>query len=310
LGLLGPDVIRTGRHDDTVDAPLLGGGTVYGGTGNDTLRGSLGRDTLDGEGGHDSLSDGLGADTLEGGWGNDIVDGDLGDDAIADAGNNSLLIGGGGNDTMHAGAGNDLIAGGRGNDTLRTEAGHHIVAFNRGDDADLLFGEGTGTTLSLGGGIRYADLALMRQGNDLTLDTGSGDRLTFKDWYAGHHTVARLQMFTEGGDYRANTDNPLCDDKVEQFDFDALVRTFDAAQVSTPALTRWSVSGGLLAAHLDGSDDEALGGNLAYRYAEAGNFAGVTMAGAQPVLSNRQFGETVQAIRPQGAGGILPGLPL
>jgi hypothetical protein len=86
--------------------------------------------------------------------------------------------------------------------------------------------------------------------------------------------------------------------KVQSFDFSALVAAFDAARAANSTLTRWQMMDKLLAAHLGGSDTEALGGDLAYRYGVAGSLAGIGFDNAAAILSASQFAANGQALQP------------
>jgi hypothetical protein len=57
----------------------------------------------------------------------------------------------------------------------------------------------------------------------------------------------------------------------------------------------------LLDAHLAGSDTEALGGDLAYRYGLAGTLAGIGTGPAQAVLGDPRFGSGAQSLQPLSA---------
>jgi hypothetical protein len=85
---------------------------------------------------------------------------------------------------------------------------------------------------------------------------------------------------------------------VEQFDFQALVAAYDAARTADPLLDRWTLMNALLDAHLAGSDDAALGGDLAYQYGLNGSLAGIATNAAHDVLGSAQFGTQAQQLRP------------
>ncbi|GAA4454285.1 hypothetical protein [Novipirellula rosea] len=80
---------------------------VYGGNGNDTIRGGSGNDTLIGGNGHDIIFGNAGGDTLQG---------DGGDDALYGGSGADNLDGGSGNDGLFGGSDFDLVAGGTGAD--------------------------------------------------------------------------------------------------------------------------------------------------------------------------------------------------
>lgn len=88
-----------GTGDDTIDGTVFNDG-LYGGVGNDTLLGGAGNDYLIG---------GLGNDSLDGGDGDDVLNGGLGADH---------LQGGAGNDTLVADSSDTLIDGGTGYNKL------------------------------------------------------------------------------------------------------------------------------------------------------------------------------------------------
>jgi hypothetical protein len=52
------------------------------------------------------------------------------------------------------------------------------------------------------------------------------------------------------------------------FDFQQLVQDFDQAMAAALSVTPWSAQASLDGAYLQGSDTSALGGDLAYRYAD------------------------------------------
>lgn len=229
--------------------------------------------------------------------GSEVLLGNEGDDTLSGPTGNNLLFGGVGDDTLSSGPGNSFLAGGTGNDMLQTGSGNDVIAFNAGDGNDTIYLNGGMDTLSLGGGIRYEDLALRQNGNDLVLDTGNGESLTFKDWYTdiSHQSALNLQLIAETtAGFDANGSDPLRDNKVEGFDFSQLVSRFEQARAANAAITQWNLMNDLLDTHLFGTDDGALGGDLAYQYGRYGNFANVGLVGAQNVLNGSQF-----AIGPQ-----------
>lgn len=92
--------------------------TVFGGPGNDSIRGGLCNDSLVGEDGNDTLYGQGGNDSIRGGTGADLISGDSGNDSLwGDAGSDSLY-GGFGNDNLFGGADADLLQGDDGDDTL------------------------------------------------------------------------------------------------------------------------------------------------------------------------------------------------
>jgi hypothetical protein len=246
---------------------------------------------------------GAGPDTLVGDPDTPILQGGGGDDALTAGDPNSLLDGGEGNDTLAGGEGNDLLVGGEGNDTLHTGGGSNLIAYNAGGGADTVYSDaGSMNALSLGGGLRYQDLSLAKEGDDLVLDTGGGNRLTFKDWYDGsgnHDDVLTLQMIIDASaDFAEGSSDPLANKRVQSFDFAGLVSAFDSARSGDPGLTSWAVTNALLQYHLAGADDAALGGDLAYQYGRNDALTGIGLTSALDVLASGNFGALAQQLRP------------
>lgn len=284
--------IITGRDDDIIFARSRNT-TIRSGTGHDIVFAGSGRDRVFGEGGNDLLLGGKGDDFLDGGCGEDTLLGSNGRDTLRDFGGNNVLSGGRQDDIIEAGNGDDFIAGGRHNDTISTGSGNNVVAFNRNDGRDMVLpSAGAVNTLSLGGGIDIDDLAPRRHGQDLILEAGHGDRITFKGWYDGaeNQNFTTLQVIGEGGRerHRGWKVEPQ-DPKVESYDFRALVEQFDAAQTESRRYSHWSVMHGLLDAHLEDSDDAALGGELAIRYADYGEVT-ISLGAVRDILRDSHFG--------------------
>ena len=279
------EVIDAGAGNDVVDLTSqrfsYGDVLIKGGAGNDVILTNSGNDVLQG---------GDGNDWLDGGAGKAILDGGTGKDTLIDGDAASLLFGGKGNDVLYAGKGADLIA------------------FDQGDGADTVFfsAESTTTgandTISLGKGIKYADLSLKKSGNDLVLlmpssaAGASNDSITIKDWYAAaasgqtNKTINRLQVVTVGGDYNASSADKTKNQQVEVFDFGKLVQAFDTARTAKPSTANnptysWAMMNNMLDAHLSGSNTSALGGDLAYQYVTQGSLSGIGLDDAQSTLA-------------------------
>ncbi|HOP39677.1 MAG TPA: calcium-binding protein, partial [Geobacteraceae bacterium] len=282
---------RYGYGDVVIDGGS-GNDVLWANTGNDVLFGGNGNDRLDGGAGHDILQGGAGTDRLWGGSGSDFLDGGTGND---------ILIGG---------SGNDLFLSGMGYDTIYTGAGQDIIAFNRGDGRDTVIASGDGAdAISLGGGISLGDLSFSKSGSDLVLETGAGDAIVLKEWYASslNRDVLTLQLVQEASDdFDASSENPLLDHKIENFDFAGLVNTFDQARADDSSLTTWDLSSALSQFHLGGSDTEALGGDLAYRYGLDGTLSGMGASSARDVLTDPAFGATPQTLKP--VSGLQEGM--
>ncbi len=286
------------------------GETILGWEGIDVIDGAGGNDTLTGNGANDYLAGGAGADQINGGNGlngNDIMQGGADADTLNDTTSNNLFDGGAGNDTLIGGHGqaHDLFIGGGGNDTITTGNSADVILFGRNDGADtVLASTNGGDTVSLGGGIAYADLSLRKNGNDLILDAGGGDQITFANWYSStsNRSVVNLQMVAEAmSGFVAGGSDPLLDNSIERFDFLGLVGRFDQARAADPALTSWALSNALLDFHTSGSDTAAIGGDLAYQYGLNGSLAGIGLAPAQAVISDAQFAAQAQTLHSLGS---------
>ncbi|MDP1633057.1 MAG: hypothetical protein Q8L69_00060, partial [Gallionellaceae bacterium] len=247
--------------------------------------------------------------TLTAGTGNDILQGGAGNDILKDTAGSNLLDGGLGNDTLTGNAANELFIGGTGNDTITTGNGYDIIAFNRGDGQDILNGGvGKDNTLSLGGGIQYADLALSKTGNDLILEVGGSDQITLKNWYdtsVNYKSVLDLQVMADAmSAFDSASPDPLLNKAVQQFDFTAIANSFDAARGANATFMHWSALNSLLPAYLSGSDSAAFGGDLAHQYGKNGTLTGMNLAAAQSVINDPLFGAGAQTLHPlQGLQG-------
>ncbi|SDY89523.1 Ca2+-binding protein, RTX toxin-related [Collimonas sp. OK242] len=222
-----------------------------------------------------------------------------------DGASGRLLIGSTGGDTIGGNAENSLLLGGVGNDLITTGPGGNVIGFNLGDGQDTVVADaGDSNVLSLGGKFSYADLAFQRSGNNLILDVGSSDAVTFQDWYASsdNQQLVTLQVIEAAtADYSSRSADTLKNTKVETFDFQQLVGAFDQAQIDNPAPGAWSLASSLLDAHLDNSNTTALGGDLAYEYGVRGNLTGFNIVTAV-VVSNTQFATAPQTLSPWGSG--------
>jgi Ca2+-binding RTX toxin-like protein len=290
---------------NNVERLTLTGTSAINGTGNtsdNVITGNSAVNTLTGGTGDDLLSGAAGNDIVKGDAGTDILEGGDGNDTLSDTGGNGLYNGGAGTDSITGSTGNELLVGGAGNDTIVTGAGNDIIGFNRGDGQDSVDTSAGGSkTLSLGGAVDYNTLALKKTGNDLILDAGNSEQVTLKNWYAAGnpHSVTKLQVIADAmAAYNPTSSNVLVNQKVEQFDFTALVAKFDQARAQNATLTSWNLMNGLLDAHLASSDSEAMGGDLAYQYGHAGTLAGIGLTPAQGELKAAQFGNQTQALQP------------
>jgi Ca2+-binding RTX toxin-like protein len=273
-----------------VDALLLTGTTAINGTGNAL------NNLITGNSANNTLSGGAGTN------GNDVLQGMAGNDTMSDTVGKNLFDGGAGTDTMTGGTANEFFAGGAGNDTITTGTGADIIAFNRNDGADTVaVSTGADNTISIGGGVTYADMRFAKSGNNLILKLGGTDQITLTNWYAAttNKSVLTLQTVAEAmaGFNPASTD-PLLNKKVTQFNFQGLVTAFDQALVQTPGLTDWALTNAITSFQLAGSDTEALGGDLAYWYGKNGNFATLGVQPVQDILGAANFGSGQQTLQP------------
>lgn len=280
---------------------LSGGAAINGagGAGNDALLGNGADNILTGGAGHDLLQGGTGNDTLRGDGGIDALEGGEGNDALSDSAGNSLLSGGAGADVLTGSSGRELFIGGAGNDTITTGLGADVIAYNRGGGADTVNAStGADNTLSIGGGVAYADLKLTKSGKSLILGLGgAGDQITLSNWYdtaANNRSVLNLQVIAEAmSAFNRSSRDPLLNKKVSRFNFQGLVSDFDAA--GAPA--GWALTNRLLNRHLGSSDADALGGDLAYRFGRTGTLAGTGFDAAAGILSHAAFGTAPQALQ-------------
>ena len=172
--------------NDVVDNQTVRAALMFGGNGNDTLRGGRGADRLEGDAGNDLLYGREGNDLLRGGIGNDRLYGDADNDRLEGGDHHDLLWGGIGNDLLMGGRGNDQcfgqigaddVRGGEGNDVLEGDDGDRWDAF-----ADRVLGEagtdtlyGTFATDVLNGGGQSGDRLRTRLFVDHAGDTVDGN---------------------------------------------------------------------------------------------------------------------------------------
>ncbi len=69
-------------------------------------------------------------------------------------------------------------------------------------------------------------------------------------------------------------------------------------RASRPRIISWALSNALAQFHLWGSDDAAIGGDLAYQYGLRRTLAGISLAAAQEVIGAAGFGSEAQQLRP------------
>ncbi len=283
-----------------------GDGFIAALAGDDGILAGAGKDTVLAGAGNDFIQGGGGSDILSGGSGNDSISADSNYSDIA----NDLLDGGSGDDSLDSSVANDLLIGGKGSDDICANDGNDVILFNRGDGNDLLGSDWSSNgvplaqrtdTVSLGGGIGYADLSFSRNMTDLVLNTGNAESITFSYWFdtAGqdNKAISTLQVIAEGmTGYDPGSIDPLLNKRIQQFDFVGLANQFEAALAADPTITTWQIEPHLARFSLGGSDIAAIGGDMAYLYGKNGSLDGVTEAEARAQLSNTVFGTENQML--------------
>jgi len=326
------DQIFSDHNDDTIYAGK-GNDLINSGAGHDMLFGEQGNDILFAAAGNDQLFGGKGKDTLYGSFGIDALHGGEGNDELFGGSGNDFLIGDGGKDELVGGSGADILAGGLGDDEYEIGCGNDIIMYNKGDGDDEVEFNDTGhesnLTLSLGGGIGLNDLSLSRDDGDLVLiisgeepDSGEGhqkdsdhndehdddesQRIVIEDWYGGEgespvSAEVTLQIIMEASDeFDVTSSDPLRNQSIQSFDFREIVRQFDLVAANDPDDNHWGVTNALLDAHLGGSDDAVLGGDIAYRYGMGSSAAIGTPSAAVDTLSDSRFGSQAQPFTREG----------
>jgi len=176
----------------------------------------------------------------------------------------------------------------------------------------ILPAAGARNTLSLGD-VEYDDLTFRKSGNDLSLQLDGDSRITFQGWYtdAANRNFLTLQVVKEWDEHGEHHEHDHHDDEdlpfdalVETFDFQALVDKFDQARSANAKLDRWGLMDGMLDTHLASSDTMALGGDLAFQYAQENSLKGMSLLNAQTVLKDAAFGVQAQAIHPSSPVNI------
>ncbi len=295
-------------------SPTTGNDYITGTDGNDAIRALSGDDRLMGGAGDDTLLGGAGHDVLDGGSGSNILVGGSGSDEI-DAGYwggdtaNDMLSGGEGDDNLYAAIANDLLMGGAGNDYVEGNDGNDVVLFNRGDGQDNYDPYSSNNvplaqrtdTVSLGGGISYADLSFGRNANDLVLNTGNGESITFSNWFdiswQDNKAVSTLQVVAEAmAGFDTQSTDPLLNKRIQQFDFVGLANQFEADLAADPTITTWQLAPHLAGFSLGGSDTAAVGGDMAYLYGKNGNLDGIGEAEIRAQLNDAAFGTGSQTL--------------
>lgn len=160
------------------------GDTIYGGDGDDWLKGYAGDDTIYGQGGEDTIygyadSGSPGSqsdnDTLYGGDADDSIYGGEGNDTLYGEGEHDALYGGAGNDTLIGGVGHDFNSGGDGDD---------IIIFNGDADAEsgeIINGGADTDTIRVDGNTDFSDVNPGSVTNTELLHITAGVTATFAE---------------------------------------------------------------------------------------------------------------------------------
>lgn len=142
---------------------LLNIESVFGGTGDDTLR---------------AINTGS---RLNGAGGDDVVTGRDGNDRLAGGNGNDLVVGGAGNDLINGNRGDDTLIGGAGDDTLRSGNGPDTFVFAAGSDDDVILSFRANDLLDLSGtttdftSLADVQSAATETEAGLLIDLGGGD---------------------------------------------------------------------------------------------------------------------------------------
>ncbi len=161
--------IRAGSGDDSLGGSdylydILFGGSgeddLRGGTGADFIYGGFGIDTLRGNDGDDQAVGGKAADRFFGHDGDDVAYGGADSDRLSGSSGDDTLAGGNGRDFLSGNSGTDSLFGGRGNDTLvvDTVTDQIFESFAQGD-ADLVRSEVASFTLAPSHQVERATVA-------------------------------------------------------------------------------------------------------------------------------------------------------
>ncbi len=166
------------------------------------FRGSKHNNKLFGENGDDFIYGGKGNDEIHGGKGNDFVQAGKGADLIYGGKGNDELFGEDGDDTIKAGKGNDTIIGGKGNDVIYTGSGENKVIINKGDGNDIIYNQGSITTVDLEGFTRYGQTTFEKKNNDLEMTYTHFDNqkevITFKNYFTENGKIANEELYIDG----------------------------------------------------------------------------------------------------------------
>ena len=124
--------------------------------------------------------------------GNEELHGQGGDDTIRGNDGSDELYGEEGNDSVYGGNGDDILVGGAGNDYIEGNAGNDTYIFNLGDGHDSIYDfedsdtAGRADKIVLGKGIKYEDVVINREGNNLKIIYSDNDTVTVNNAYGDY----------------------------------------------------------------------------------------------------------------------------
>lgn len=169
-------LFRTGLQDGTTGADLIadvGTGTFE----NSIIQAGADNDTVFGGEGNDSIRGQYGDDLIYGGEGFDLLEGNAGNDTLHGGGGFNVLEGGSGADVLTGGAGVDLLDGGAGYDTLTGGAGLDFFALGTAGGVDLITDFTSGEDFLVADSLEagFADIEQVVSGEDLILRVSGSD---------------------------------------------------------------------------------------------------------------------------------------
>ena len=89
----------------------------------------------------------------------------------------------------------------------------------------------------------------------------------------------------DGGDYDATSSDRMRNKKAVSFNFDGLVARFDQLRAANPSMTSWAPAAEMNSYYQNGSNTQAIGGDLAWRYATSNGSGSYGDLGWTGVLS-------------------------
>ncbi|MDD1422353.1 putative Ig domain-containing protein [Dolichospermum sp. ST_sed1] len=158
--------------------------------------GSALADDLTGNSTDHTLYGGGGNDNIRGGSGKGYLRGNLGNDLIYGGNNDDRLLGDEGNDTVYGGAGNDILKGWTGDDNLFGDAGTDTIYGDNGNDTL------TGANLTSGFGVGEIDRFFGGLNND-TFVLGDSSRAYYND---GNNTKNGVADYARIADFNSTQD--------------------------------------------------------------------------------------------------------